>query len=230
MPPTHRHLPLLRRAFTLIELLTAIAIIAILVSILIPAIGKIRKSPLQTQSLSNLRSLAQATHLYTLEHSNKLPVIRINWSSGYWTEALTDYISPEISGGGWSPLNFKQSPTYVDPLAKNHHSKSDYGANDQLLIVGALDNGLPASDIPNPSGTALFMQAKERDQDKGSWYVNASLFVASPNSTSPLASIPSDHGKGSILLVFADGHAKSIPMHEFRQNSADYLLRLPPTP
>lgn len=49
-----------RAAFTLIELLTVIAIIGILAAILIPAVGAVRKKASQAKSSSNLRQIALA--------------------------------------------------------------------------------------------------------------------------------------------------------------------------
>ena len=64
-----------QRGFTLIELLVVIAIIALLVGILLPALGKARKEAWKTISVANCRSLGQAGASYQTDMKGYMPVV-----------------------------------------------------------------------------------------------------------------------------------------------------------
>ena len=59
--------------FTIIELLVVVSIIGLLLSLLIPAVGKARDSALTTQSLTNLRNMASACGSYGADWSDRQP-------------------------------------------------------------------------------------------------------------------------------------------------------------
>lgn len=62
------------RGFSLIELLTVVVIIALLMSILMPALGKARQSARRVQCQSNLGQIAKALFAYASEHGGMMPV------------------------------------------------------------------------------------------------------------------------------------------------------------
>jgi prepilin-type N-terminal cleavage/methylation domain-containing protein/prepilin-type processing-associated H-X9-DG protein len=83
-------------AFTLVELLVVIGIIAVLIGILLPALSKARKQANATACLANLRSMNQALSIYFAQNKGHLPYY--NWHPGsadqawhgYWVGVLGD--------------------------------------------------------------------------------------------------------------------------------------------
>ena len=71
-PPTHRP-AVARRAFTLVELLVVIGIIAILIAILLPALNHARKKAQAVSCASNLRQIYLACMMFTQDHKGQLP-------------------------------------------------------------------------------------------------------------------------------------------------------------
>ena len=62
-----------RGAFTLVELLVVIGIIAILVSILLPSLGKARNQANSVKCAANMRQLYLACTMFAAEHKDHLP-------------------------------------------------------------------------------------------------------------------------------------------------------------
>ena len=77
-----------RKGFTLIELLVVISIIALLIGILLPALGEARRSARQVQDIANLKQHGAGVAAYVAEQKGRMPNTRAD-------SALSRVVLPE---------------------------------------------------------------------------------------------------------------------------------------
>jgi prepilin-type N-terminal cleavage/methylation domain-containing protein/prepilin-type processing-associated H-X9-DG protein len=121
-------------AFTLIELLVVIAIIAILASLLLPAIAKAKEKGQQIYCLNNQKQLALATHIYTGDNNEWFPPMQEYFPKKGIESSWRSYLFPLV---GRNPRLF-DCPT----------EKKEVYANGKQGIVGEFVSG----EISIPSG------------------------------------------------------------------------------
>jgi prepilin-type N-terminal cleavage/methylation domain-containing protein/prepilin-type processing-associated H-X9-DG protein len=116
-----------RRAFTLIELLTVIAIIAILAAVLFPVFAQVREKGRQTSCLSNLKQLGAAMQMYSQDYDERLsPVVgrepsHRTWYQMSWMNLIQPYVKNQglfvCLSSGASDLDWEKTTDLLENYA-----------------------------------------------------------------------------------------------------------------
>jgi len=100
-----------RKAFTLVELLVVISIIAMLLAVLLPTLGKAREQARIVVCSSNLRQLGNGLILYAFGNSSKLPLY-VDPSTGYyWMSPIAPYLATNLKKGTEVSLGVAMCPS-----------------------------------------------------------------------------------------------------------------------
>ncbi len=125
-----------RRAVTLIETLIVIAILALLLGLVIPAVQKVRQSAKRTESKNNIRQILLAVHGYASNHGDDLPGCK-DWSKPYTSDGDVPNLFLQISPYTESPINRKglgvndelgfYVKLFIDPSDPTYHGPVNDG-------------------------------------------------------------------------------------------------------
>lgn len=165
------------RAFTLIELLTVIAIIGILAAILIPVVGAVREKARGAKCASNLRQIGQAIYLHAEDHHGRTPPARNPNQSGLrvafhhtlWTYVGHDSQDSFIGGQNEGRATSQVDNVFLCPTTWTHP-------------------------IPAPNASRIF------NEGTGAWYAYAKNMLPSMAVMDRDFNTGADHGFPIELL------------------------------
>lgn len=129
---------LARRGFTLVELLVVIGIIAVLISILLPALSRARRAASDVACQSQLRQLATAGLQYANDWSQVVPRPRYTYSeSGVtliwdWTVQLQRYLGRPQPTSASPQQEARRAPMLRCPRPESLAEYNCYGMNARL--------------------------------------------------------------------------------------------------
>lgn len=184
--------------FTLVELLTVIAIVGILAAILIPVVGRARDSAKATQCLSNLRQMGTAARLYSHDNKNWTPPLGYKFFQAVWPYAYSTSKTIAISGSDLPPDlagSIFECSKATDDSAPTVTTKRSYGINSYLGPNTSADKttmGVPLNLIATPSVAVLAGDVK--------------------NMSGLQPSTCNDRHNSKMNIVYVDGHAAAVTL------------------
>jgi prepilin-type N-terminal cleavage/methylation domain-containing protein/prepilin-type processing-associated H-X9-DG protein len=206
----------IKRVFTLIELLIVIAIIAILASMLLPALRKAKMSAQRIECAGNIKQLSFAVQSYACENNDYYPPYRIGWPGARWYFLLADYLGEQTLSGGeaWS----KQSRVFICSSENEHWTgQTDYTMNGFLTYFDSSYPWRKTGSLKNPSMTLLATDAA---------YQACRLLVAEEEKQAsyPQYAWEGRHDSGANA-GYADGHTEWVKdIKESNDNGALLLF------
>jgi prepilin-type N-terminal cleavage/methylation domain-containing protein len=145
-----------KKAFTLVELLVVIGIIALLISILLPALTRARESANKAACLSNLRSIGQMFAIYAAENRTQIP-LGTNSDSYQGAYFIAVGAPPDVRWPSWGVLykaNLLKTPKYLYcPSEVRDYHKFNSGPDNLWKPedpTGNLNGGLRAGYLLRP--------------------------------------------------------------------------------
>lgn len=211
--------------FTLIELLVVISIIAILMTILLPALKKSKSYATSISCLNTAKELGIGLNMYIDDNNEYYPQLIGNSSgSAFWTQqlALSGYFGSKTLNGNDLPKDAYSCPSRKSQPVRDRPS---WGLSLKLASWGNPFATMRLGQVTHPSQTFELVEALHVNNTTGDDY---GFFMMSEHycvdgSQGATAIYYSKHlNKGNHIYV--DGHGKAVTrndMETYRMNATE---------
>lgn len=200
--------------FTLIELLVAISIIALLIAILLPALGQARQAAWNVMCLNNLRQIGLAREMYGNDHRGYFPPRR--WRDIMGSNHLLSYLSlHEVSNGIDTVLTCRT-------IQQSAHATSYFfNATYSINSWAHHENGVVSNieQVHRPFGMLNFLDGALGSSPElpMNWFIQGvdqySAQPLPPNDPMIPGRLLYPHNERNNL-VYLDGHARGVTSDE----------------
>ena len=195
----------LARAFTLVELLVVVGIIALLIAVLMPALTAARAQARAVACLSNVRQISVAAQMYVNE--TKRFVAYIPPVDGQPAKDRKELLHPYLAQGRNNADNAGNQVWHC-PNNDRVDEEASYGFNVNL-------NGVKVTQIRKWSETVALCDAGLADTPANGPSLATHCWPPSrPATASSCRPNPLRHPKQTVCVGFADGHAERLAMKE----------------
>ena len=210
------------RAFTLVELLVVIGIIAVLVGLLLPALARARERARAVQCLSNLHQLGLAAYAYAATHQGSLPASSAG-GNVWWDfdESDAAHVHAGLLWEQRGDVRVQQCPVYEGvALGMSGDPYTGYNYNTSFLAGGVgettplgepHDRPARLGSIRRPATTAMFGDAGSPGGTNKFMRAPLLLFGTpdgdSVSATTRLYGTQAYRHHGQTNVCYADGHA-----------------------
>lgn len=201
------------RGFTLIELLVVVAIVALLISILMPALGRAREQSKQTYCMNNMRQIGIALLTYQLEQRERVPACSCLAApapeENYWLAVLQRTARQNLINRCPKDQSSKPFLDWEHPPADRatwaNYRWASYGLNASLASVQGYESIVSnrVSEIPRPASVIYLAEIPHGAAYDAGDHIHSYRWETPEAPRAELAW--NRHGTQSNYL-FADGH------------------------